>query len=46
MALPIRDARRSRRVKADRQHSRTPRHTARSAKLYQNRGAIEREFGR
>lgn len=33
-------------VKADRLHPLIPRHTARSAKLYRSRGAVEREFGR
>ena len=33
-------------VKADRLHPLIPRHTARSAKLYKSRGAVEREFGR
>ncbi|MEA2189780.1 MAG: hypothetical protein QOK16_4791 [Solirubrobacteraceae bacterium] len=33
-------------VKADRPNPLIPRHTARSAKRYKNRGAIEREFGR
>jgi hypothetical protein len=32
-------------VKADRLHPLIPRRTARSAKLYASRGAIEREFG-
>ena len=33
-------------IKADRLHPLIPRHTARSAKLYKSRGAVEREFGR
>jgi hypothetical protein len=32
--------------KADRLHPLIPRNSARSAKLYQSRGAVEREFGR
>ncbi len=36
----------SRWIKADRLHPLIPRHTARSAKLYKSRGAVERGFGR
>ena len=36
----------SRWVEADRLHPLIPRETARSAKLYRSRGAVEREFGR
>jgi hypothetical protein len=47
MAVPTRERTpKSTWVKADRLHSLIPRHTARSAKRYKNRGAIEREFGR
>jgi hypothetical protein len=47
MALPTRECTpKSTWVKADRPHSLILRHTARSAKRYKNRGAIEREFGR